>query len=70
MNKPKVEVLNDVNDSEVLITISENKIGLFGGFSELVGILSSALVINEPLREIVTEAIKQVTELKKELNSQ
>ena len=70
MSKPKVEVLNDVNDAEVLITISENKIGLFGGFSELVAILSSALVVNEPLREIITEAIKQVTELKKELNSQ
>ena len=62
----RVAVLNDINDAEAFIVISDINIGMFGAHDTLVAILASALVKNQALSGVVADAITLVREYKKE----
>jgi len=52
----RVAVLNDINDAEIFIVVSDINIGIFGSHDALVAILASALAKSEDLRGIVADA--------------
>ena len=62
----RIDVLNTVNDAEVFVVITEESIALGGAHDKVVEILSSAIICNEDLRGVVSEAIANVINYKNE----
>ncbi len=61
----RVAVLNDINDAEAFLVVSDVNIGMFGPHDTLVAILASGLVKNQALSGVVADAIELVREYKK-----
>ena len=64
----RVAVLNDINDAEGFIVVSDLNIGMFGSHTMLVAILASALVKNQALSGVVADALTLVKDFKTKQN--
>ena len=62
----KVAVLNEVNDAEVFLVVSENNIALKGDRTMLVAAVASALASHADFRGVITDALKAVMEHEKQ----
>lgn len=61
----KLKTLNDVNDSETVITLSENLVTMRGEHSDLVSVLAASIAGHEEFRRVVGEAADLVNSHKK-----
>jgi hypothetical protein len=62
----RIAVLNDVNDSETFIVITDNHISLGGTKGDLAACLASAIIVDPKVQGIITQAIKKVQKFKNE----
>ena len=58
-NKHRVEVLNNVNDAEALLVVTDKKYSLYGDGEFITAMLASAIYDNEAFRGIVIEALER-----------
>ena len=62
----RIAVLNDVNDADVFLVVSEKNVALRGDHNLLVASVASAIVSHEDFRRVISEAINLVMGIKAE----
>jgi len=63
----RVAVLNDINDAEAFLVVSDLNIGMFGPHETLVAVLASGLIKNQALSGVVNDAVNLAKEFKNKI---